>query len=144
LKVQWGEIPTWFYLHFIAGTGTFASYMIVSAFTLVFVIVSVPETKGRTLKEIQWSFRWAPASSKYKMVLWVLSLQIARIWLFICNGSLVFCHFRWRTLVHIIGVLGYCFAAQITWWGPHILSVHKRSCIWDFIQCCFNFTPVDL
>jgi hypothetical protein len=25
-----------------------------------------------------------------------------------------FCHFRWRTLVHVIGVLGYCFAAQIT------------------------------
>ncbi|CAD6271169.1 unnamed protein product [Miscanthus lutarioriparius] len=37
--------------------GTFASYMIVSAFTLVFVIVWVPETKGRTLEEIQWSFR---------------------------------------------------------------------------------------
>ncbi|XP_066364866.1 sugar transporter ERD6-like 4 [Miscanthus floridulus] len=37
--------------------GTFASYMIVSAFTLMFVIVWVPETKGRTLEEIQWSFR---------------------------------------------------------------------------------------
>jgi len=37
--------------------GTFASYMIVSAFTLVFVIIWVPETKGRTLEEIQWSFR---------------------------------------------------------------------------------------
>ncbi|AQK88614.1 Sugar transporter ERD6-like 6 [Zea mays] len=37
--------------------GTFTSYMIVSAFTLVFVIVWVPETKGRTLEEIQWSFR---------------------------------------------------------------------------------------
>jgi len=37
--------------------GTFAAYMIVSAFTLVFVIIWVPETKGRTLEEIQWSFR---------------------------------------------------------------------------------------
>ncbi|TVU20286.1 hypothetical protein EJB05_36489, partial [Eragrostis curvula] len=37
--------------------GTFVSYMIVSAFTLVFVILWVPETKGRTLEEIQWSFR---------------------------------------------------------------------------------------
>ncbi|KAG8086453.1 hypothetical protein GUJ93_ZPchr0010g8335 [Zizania palustris] len=37
--------------------GTFASYMIVSAFTLVFVVLWVPETKGRTLEEIQWSFR---------------------------------------------------------------------------------------
>ncbi|RCV16491.1 hypothetical protein SEVIR_3G145100v4 [Setaria viridis] len=37
--------------------GTFLSYMIVSAFTLVFVVLWVPETKGRTLEEIQWSFR---------------------------------------------------------------------------------------
>ncbi|CAD6332826.1 unnamed protein product [Miscanthus lutarioriparius] len=37
--------------------GTFATYMIVSALTLMFVIVWVPETKGRTLEEIQWSFR---------------------------------------------------------------------------------------
>uniref|UniRef100_A0A0A8XY31 Uncharacterized protein n=1 Tax=Arundo donax TaxID=35708 RepID=A0A0A8XY31_ARUDO len=37
--------------------GTFLSYMIVSTFTLVFVILWVPETKGRTLEEIQWSFR---------------------------------------------------------------------------------------
>ncbi|CAN6345824.1 unnamed protein product [Urochloa humidicola] len=37
--------------------GTFSAYMIVSAFTLVFVILWVPETKGRTLEEIQWSFR---------------------------------------------------------------------------------------
>uniref|UniRef100_A0A0E0PRD3 Major facilitator superfamily (MFS) profile domain-containing protein n=1 Tax=Oryza rufipogon TaxID=4529 RepID=A0A0E0PRD3_ORYRU len=36
--------------------GTFLSYMIVSAFTLVFVIFWVPETKGRTLEEIQFSF----------------------------------------------------------------------------------------
>jgi SP family facilitated glucose transporter-like MFS transporter 8 len=31
--------------------------MLVTAFTLVFVILWVPETKGRTLEEIQWSFR---------------------------------------------------------------------------------------
>uniref|UniRef100_A0A452ZYC2 Major facilitator superfamily (MFS) profile domain-containing protein n=1 Tax=Aegilops tauschii subsp. strangulata TaxID=200361 RepID=A0A452ZYC2_AEGTS len=37
--------------------GTFVSYMLVSAFTLMFVILWVPETKGRTLEEIQWSFR---------------------------------------------------------------------------------------
>ncbi|KAL6609393.1 hypothetical protein ACP70R_039362 [Stipagrostis hirtigluma subsp. patula] len=37
--------------------GTFLCYMIVSAFTLVFVVLWVPETKGRTLEEIQWSFR---------------------------------------------------------------------------------------
>ncbi|GJN15251.1 hypothetical protein PR202_gb02147 [Eleusine coracana subsp. coracana] len=33
--------------------GTFFSYMIVSAFALVFVILWVPETKGKTLEEIQ-------------------------------------------------------------------------------------------
>lgn len=37
--------------------GTFTIYTVVSAFTLVFVIIWVPETKGRTLEEIQWSFR---------------------------------------------------------------------------------------
>ncbi|AQK88621.1 Sugar transporter ERD6-like 6 [Zea mays] len=40
-----------------SAAGTFASYMMVSAFTLVFVILWVPETKGRTLEEIQWSFQ---------------------------------------------------------------------------------------
>ncbi|XP_066361895.1 sugar transporter ERD6-like 4 isoform X2 [Miscanthus floridulus] len=39
-----------------SAAGTFASYMIVSAFTLMFIILWVPETKGRTLEEIQWSF----------------------------------------------------------------------------------------
>ncbi|XP_022976379.1 sugar transporter ERD6-like 6 [Cucurbita maxima] len=37
--------------------GTFAIYMLVSAFTLTFIIFWVPETKGRTLEEIQFSFR---------------------------------------------------------------------------------------
>lgn len=46
----WCEFPFW--------TGTFTFYTFVSAFTLVFVIIWVPETKGRTLEEIQWSFRW--------------------------------------------------------------------------------------
>ncbi|VAI10615.1 unnamed protein product [Triticum turgidum subsp. durum] len=37
--------------------GTFACYTLVSSFTLMFIILWVPETKGRTLEEIQWSFR---------------------------------------------------------------------------------------
>lgn len=37
--------------------GTFAVYALVSVFSLLFVIAWVPETKGRTLEEIQWSFR---------------------------------------------------------------------------------------
>ncbi|XP_038703363.1 sugar transporter ERD6-like 6 [Tripterygium wilfordii] len=37
--------------------GTFTIYMIVSAFTVAFVTIWVPETKGRTLEEIQFSFR---------------------------------------------------------------------------------------
>ncbi|WOK95647.1 sugar transporter ERD6-like 4 [Canna indica] len=37
--------------------GTFTIYAVVSAVTLLFVIIWVPETKGRTLEEIQWSFR---------------------------------------------------------------------------------------
>ncbi|KAJ1688310.1 hypothetical protein LUZ63_019700 [Rhynchospora breviuscula] len=37
--------------------GTFTFYMLVSVFSLVFVVLWVPETKGRTLEEIQWSFR---------------------------------------------------------------------------------------
>ncbi|GAV67234.1 Sugar_tr domain-containing protein [Cephalotus follicularis] len=37
--------------------GTFTIYMVVCAFTLVFVTIWVPETKGRSLEEIQFSFR---------------------------------------------------------------------------------------
>ncbi|XP_062155580.1 sugar transporter ERD6-like 4 [Alnus glutinosa] len=37
--------------------GTFTIYALVSAFTVVFVTLWVPETKGRTLEEIQGSFR---------------------------------------------------------------------------------------
>lgn len=37
--------------------GTFSIYMVVCAFTVAFVFIWVPETKGRTLEEIQWSFR---------------------------------------------------------------------------------------
>ncbi|KAK0575412.1 hypothetical protein LWI29_000098 [Acer saccharum] len=37
--------------------GTFTIYMVVSALTVVFVTIWVPETKGRTLEEIQLSFR---------------------------------------------------------------------------------------
>lgn len=37
--------------------GTFTIYMLVSAFTVIFVGKFVPETKGRTLEEIQFSFR---------------------------------------------------------------------------------------
>nr|XP_023886669.1 sugar transporter ERD6-like 4 [Quercus suber] len=37
--------------------GTFTIYTLVSAFTVVFVSLWVPETKGRTLEEIQSSFR---------------------------------------------------------------------------------------
>ncbi|XP_047329696.1 sugar transporter ERD6-like 4 [Impatiens glandulifera] len=37
--------------------GTFLIYMIMSVITLIFTVLWVPETKGRTLEEIQWSFR---------------------------------------------------------------------------------------
>ncbi|XAR64126.1 hypothetical protein NMG60_11024353 [Bertholletia excelsa] len=37
--------------------GTFTIYMFMCAFTVVFSYLWVPETKGRTLEEIQWSFR---------------------------------------------------------------------------------------
>ncbi|XP_042392442.1 sugar transporter ERD6-like 4 [Zingiber officinale] len=37
--------------------GTFLIYAVMSALTLLFVIIWVPETKGRSLEEIQWSFR---------------------------------------------------------------------------------------
>lgn len=37
--------------------GTFTIYTIVAAFTVAFVTLWVPETKGRTLEEIQLSFR---------------------------------------------------------------------------------------
>lgn len=39
-------------------TGTFAIYTVVSAFTVAFVSIWVPETKGKTLEEIQRSLRW--------------------------------------------------------------------------------------
>ncbi|PWA62573.1 major facilitator, sugar transporter-like, Major facilitator superfamily domain protein [Artemisia annua] len=37
--------------------GTFIIYAAISTFTLAFVKLWVPETKGKTLEEIQWSFR---------------------------------------------------------------------------------------
>ncbi|XP_073122853.1 sugar transporter ERD6-like 6 isoform X2 [Henckelia pumila] len=37
--------------------GTFTIYALTSAFTTAFVALWVPETKGKTLEEIQWSFR---------------------------------------------------------------------------------------
>uniref|UniRef100_A0A0V0ID70 Putative sugar transporter ERD6-like 6-like n=1 Tax=Solanum chacoense TaxID=4108 RepID=A0A0V0ID70_SOLCH len=37
--------------------GTFTIYMVMCAFTVAFVAIWVPETKGRTLEEIQFSFR---------------------------------------------------------------------------------------
>lgn len=40
-----------------SSAGTFTIYLVLSAFTVAFVVVWVPETKGRTLEEIQWSFR---------------------------------------------------------------------------------------
>ncbi|KAJ8764275.1 hypothetical protein K2173_006015 [Erythroxylum novogranatense] len=40
-----------------SSTGTFTIYTVVSAFTVAFVSVWVPETKGRTLEEIQVAFR---------------------------------------------------------------------------------------
>lgn len=40
-----------------SSAGTFAIYMVMCAFTTAFVTIWVPETKGRTLEEIQWSFR---------------------------------------------------------------------------------------
>ena len=38
-------------------TGTFTIYMVVTGFMVLFVTLWVPETKGRTLEEIQFSFR---------------------------------------------------------------------------------------
>ncbi|KAL0017161.1 hypothetical protein SO802_004230 [Lithocarpus litseifolius] len=40
-----------------SSAGTFTIYMVLCAFTVVFVTLWVPETKGRTLEEIQFSFR---------------------------------------------------------------------------------------
>ncbi|KAH9693002.1 Sugar transporter ERD6-like 6 [Citrus sinensis] len=40
-----------------SGGGTFAIYTLVSAFTVAFVSIWVPETKGKTLEEIQRSLR---------------------------------------------------------------------------------------
>lgn len=40
-----------------SSAGTFTIYMAVSALTVAFVALFVPETKGRTLEEIQRSFR---------------------------------------------------------------------------------------
>ncbi|XP_028757742.1 sugar transporter ERD6-like 6 [Neltuma alba] len=37
--------------------GTFTIYGVVCAFTVIFVAIWVPETKGKTLEEIQWAFR---------------------------------------------------------------------------------------
>uniref|UniRef100_A0A0D9WK52 Major facilitator superfamily (MFS) profile domain-containing protein n=2 Tax=Leersia perrieri TaxID=77586 RepID=A0A0D9WK52_9ORYZ len=45
--------------------GTFAIYAAVCSATLVFVILWVPETKGRTLEEIAFSFRFADEDSQF-------------------------------------------------------------------------------
>lgn len=54
---SWGITMTANLLLGWSNGGTFTIYTVVSALTLVFVILYVPETKGRTLEEIQWSFR---------------------------------------------------------------------------------------
>ncbi|KAF7140606.1 hypothetical protein RHSIM_Rhsim06G0032600 [Rhododendron simsii] len=40
-----------------SGGGTFTIYMVMCIVTVAFASLYVPETKGRTLEEIQWSFR---------------------------------------------------------------------------------------
>lgn len=47
----------YYYANFSPSTGTFIVYTVVAAFTVAFVALWVPETKGRTLEEIQFSFR---------------------------------------------------------------------------------------
>ena len=92
-------------------TGTFLSYMIVSAFTLVFVVLWVPETKGRTLEEIQWSFRWglhALSRCNHPMIL--------RVFLLEGNG--------WFVQLEILGIP----PSTNTRWRPRILSVHTPVC----------------
>lgn len=46
-----------FRFFFFFWTGTFTLYALVSAFTVVFVTLWVPETKGKTLEELQALFR---------------------------------------------------------------------------------------
>ncbi|XP_052194972.1 sugar transporter ERD6-like 6 [Diospyros lotus] len=53
----WGVTMTANLLLVWSRGGTFAIYTVVSVFTVVFVQLWVPETKGRTLEEIQSSFR---------------------------------------------------------------------------------------
>ncbi|GLT58028.1 hypothetical protein SLA2020_309540 [Shorea laevis] len=55
--VSWIITMTANYLLDWSDGGTFTIYMVVSAFTVAFVTLWVPETKGRTLEEIQFSFR---------------------------------------------------------------------------------------
>ncbi|KAM7263293.1 hypothetical protein ACFE04_000976 [Oxalis oulophora] len=54
---SWGITMTANILLTWSSAGTFTFYTAVSAFTVVFVSLWVPETKGRTLEEIQSSFR---------------------------------------------------------------------------------------
>jgi len=92
-------------------TGTFLSYMIVSAFTLVFVVLWVPETKGRTLEEIQWSFRWglhASSRCNHPMIL--------RVFLLEGNG--------WFLQLEILGIP----PSTNTRWRPRTLSVRTTVC----------------
>ncbi|QHO47856.1 sugar transporter ERD6-like 6 isoform X2 [Arachis hypogaea] len=53
----WGITMTANLLLSWSSGGTFAIYMVVTAFTVFFTALWVPETKGRTLEEIQSSFR---------------------------------------------------------------------------------------
>ncbi|XP_054823214.1 sugar transporter ERD6-like 6 [Prosopis cineraria] len=54
---SWGITMTANLLLSWSSGGTFTIYAVVGAFTIVFVAIWVPETKGRTLEEIQSSFR---------------------------------------------------------------------------------------
>ncbi|KAL2577105.1 hypothetical protein AAZV13_16G112700 [Glycine max] len=55
--ISWGITMTANLLLNWSSGGTFTIYTVVAAFTIAFIAMWVPETKGRTLEEIQFSFR---------------------------------------------------------------------------------------
>lgn len=96
-------------------TGTFIVYMIMSAFTVVFVSICVPETKGKTLEEIQLSFRWT------YILWWYFSILLSIV---VVIGAAVIFHIHLASILVHVQILNYP--------NNHEWSSVLHTCLFNF------------